>query len=205
MNRSGVAPMLTEEQEIQLRRYLEVNQLLLVLKPDWNSRNRDHRLNLRSGLKYELEKLRPNIDFSSVLNLEHRPEFPELSISISHCLSLGGFAILQDSQKQIGLDLEVSSRVSSKHISRISRPSERERISSVEPVVIWTAKESAFKACAGIFQPSVVSAIHLKDIKRIDNNAYFFEAGPEKTTLGIKGISYLIGQLCVALSVFSSD
>lgn len=114
---------------------------------------------------------------SNLLNLELRPRVPGWGISISHCAELGGF-ITGPSSRHIGLDLEVSSRVTPQLANRIAiHPGEKTILGRLEnsEALFWVAKEAAIKAF-GNRDP--FDSIHLGEVEitALDFNGPSFSA-----------------------------
>ena len=77
-------------------------------------------------------------------DLKALPYHPLLSISISHCPSLGMYA-WEKKPTYLGIDVEITHRVSLRVAQRVSKnPLEWKRAPS--PAFLWTAKEAAYKA-----------------------------------------------------------
>lgn len=129
-------------------RALDLRGFDIRLSTAWAARERDHRILLRSQAS-----LLTGRDFS---DLSHPPVDPRVSVSISHCLSLGGL-VTCDLPQRVGLDLEVSSRLGLNSVARVSSPGEIDQAPS--PAHLWCAKEAAFKALLGPRQPAVISLV----------------------------------------------
>jgi len=81
-------------------------------------------------------------DIDSIFDLAQRPIVLGVGLSISHCQSFGGYAV-KLSGEPLGFDIEVSSRVSEKTVSRIS--SGEEVAGAPSFAHLWVAKEASFK------------------------------------------------------------
>jgi len=100
-------------------------------------------------------------DIDSILDLTKRPIVLGVGLSISHCQSFGGYAV-KFSGEPLGFDIEVSSRVSKKLVSRIS--SEEEVAESPSFAHLWVAKEAFFKCLDSDRQKSLAfSSLRILD------------------------------------------
>jgi 4'-phosphopantetheinyl transferase len=124
--------------------------LQIFMKHEWGSKNPSHRELIRT----ELSEL-----------LSDRSKFT----SISHCPDMG---IVIAANAPVGVDVEITSRVESKIVARVS--SDREVVDTTSAAALWCAKESSFKALQIYDQPSVVSAISIGDWKKIDSQTETF-------------------------------
>ncbi len=167
--------ILSDKEHSIICTHLKLKNLTIRLNSLWGSLQNDYRESIHSDLKEMQSKAYPLFDSS-----------------ISHTQSLGGYAFSIFSQNdihQIGFDVEISQRVTAKISQRIAA-NEAEFREAPSPASFWVAKEAAFKALKGPFQPKVVSEIQLTEwarteshfetvrIKRIDTI-------PQKEVLGI--------------------
>jgi 4'-phosphopantetheinyl transferase len=140
--------------ESLLQKLLQEPRLQLNLNPTWGSDlGPQHRKSIREALSQNLR----NPDF---LNLDTRPQSPGFSISISHAPTIGGYAAVPK-PLQIGLDVELTERVSPRTIGRMSDPTELAQ--APHPSVLWVAKEAVFKALDGPGQPKTLRQLTLGD------------------------------------------
>jgi phosphopantetheinyl transferase (holo-ACP synthase) len=133
---------------------LELAHLEVRIFPEWGSRSPNHR-----------EKIHQDLDQRTRLSGK------ALTSSISHCKSLGGYAlsVLGPSRNwQMGFDIEEDARVSREVARRISI-SEKEYLAAPSPASLWTAKEAAYKALKGPHQPAVIAELEIENWRQIDS------------------------------------
>jgi 4'-phosphopantetheinyl transferase len=144
-----MAGLILNKAEIEtIQKYLQLENLEIILRPDWGSENPDFRESLHGELKKRMAKAYPFSDSS-----------------ISHCPSMGGFAFTMfDSNHvlQIGFDIEEDLRVRIETARRICDTAE-EYDAAPSPASLWTAKEAAFKCLKGPKQPIIVSAVEVSN------------------------------------------
>ena len=121
----------------------QIPNLLLEIEEseDWRSGNLDHRFKLRNSLQLKLKNKFPNENFDEILDLKKLPQFKHGFVSISHSPKVGAFAI---SSRQLGIDIEVESRVQASIVERICQKSEL--VLTDKMAALWSAKEALFKA-----------------------------------------------------------
>lgn len=93
--------------------------------------------------------------------------FPLAKVSLSHCKDYGVFICspkLINDKQDIGVDLEVSTRVSTGIINKISSPVEI--FEAPSPAHLWTAKEASFKAVTPN-STQIIGDIHIHSWKQI--------------------------------------
>jgi phosphopantetheinyl transferase (holo-ACP synthase) len=129
-----------------LRSFLASPSLVFKTNAAWSARLPNCRAQIRAAVSQLVGE--------SVEDLSSIPDSSKMSISISHCPGLGGFA-LTEKPACIGLDLEVASRVDQKHIARMASPVELEQMPS--PAHLWAAKEAVFKCLRGPMQPLILT------------------------------------------------
>ena len=109
------------------------------------------RLCLREDLVKELQRSRPKnrLKFQPVSLLQPGSNLknPFAAVSISHCPTLAGFAFSFDGNICLGLDLEMTNRLKTRTLARVSSEEEIQSAPDL-PVLLWTAKEAAFKCIA---------------------------------------------------------
>ena len=132
--------ILTEELEL-LRHGFDDHSLQVVINEHWGS----HFPNHRDSIQKDLQSKTSLIDFS-----------------VSHTIDLGGYFASEKKHQRIGFDIERADRISKQVARRICK-SDQEAEAAPSPASLWTAKESAFKALKGPWQPRVLSEIVLKD------------------------------------------
>ncbi len=145
------------------RKILKTPTLELCLAPEWGSNHKDSRILLRKAMVVELGKMYDKYNqFSSsdreiLLCLESVPQPHGASVSISHTLSLGGFALARAQEPALGFDIELASRLRPTSVERVSDSGELEKAPGISH--IWVAKEAAFKSMRGSKQPAVISMV----------------------------------------------
>jgi phosphopantetheinyl transferase (holo-ACP synthase) len=113
----------------------------------------DFRKRIRQSIR---ERLSPETE--SLMNLDLLPTLPDWSISISHCQSLGGWIAIPK-PNGIGLDIERLDRITTKVVNRIAQEGELDNIP--DPLLLWCAKESYFKAL-GPAQPIAITQLRIE-------------------------------------------
>ena len=160
----------------------------LCLSPLWGSKQAASRPAIRNALKMALASFSApgktsdwadSPESLKVLALSTPPRVSFASISISHCPTLGGFAF-SPGRVGIGFDLEELSRLS---ISAIERVSTSEEIASApDRTLLWSAKESAYKALA--ISGSALSGIITHSWRDLGNGkGYLFSAEVKVSSL----------------------
>ena len=129
--------------------------LQIHLHADYGSSNPSYRNLIRTHLALLEENASADI-----LDLNKIPTLSHHSVSISHCASLGGFAVVNQ-PKQIGFDIEVFDRVSDAVAQRISTPEECR--AAPNSAALWVAKEATFKSLRSKHQPPVIADILIYD------------------------------------------
>lgn len=141
----------------------------------WGSGLEDGRGRLRADIR---STLLPNEDIS---HLNARPRMNSHSVSISHTQGLGGWVSVRRPLR-VGFDIERAERLTPEVIRRISTPDEINR--SPDYRLIWTAKESAFKALDD-GQPAVISKIELGSWSAVGDNLFYFNLASSSSADGI--------------------
>lgn len=141
-------------------------KITMELSPKYASSAPDYRFKLRADLHERFQEPR-------LLDLNRRPELPSGFVSISHCRTLGGYAL---SKHPVGFDIEESSRVEWRFIERIWNPLDEK---GPYPALHWCAKEAVFKAM-GAQQPAVISEIGIQLWKPLTNGDYSFSFNGEE-------------------------
>ena len=109
------------------------------------------RLYLRERLVKELQRSGPqnHLKFQPMSLLQPGSDLknPFAAVSLSHCPALAGFAFSFDGNVCLGLDLEMTKRLKIQTLARVSSDEEIQSAPDL-PVLLWTAKEAAFKCAA---------------------------------------------------------
>lgn len=153
--------------EKELRRILNVPELIAVIDPRFAAGSAGHRENLRREILHRLGD-----------DVENPGEILDLSkpllkaggsyVSIAHVPSGGGFLL---SKQPIGLDLEEADRVQSRVVARVSTADDLSAAPS--PAWLWAAKEAAFKALQHAEKsPKLLSQIGIDEWVLTEENSH---------------------------------
>ncbi len=141
----------------------EINEhFYLYFFPDITSQHQDYRLLLRKTLSSILEKNGTSlIDTDKIQDLTNRPEIKPGSISLSH--SPEGSVIFYTHKPSVvlGVDLEISERISSSVVKRVSTDFELQ--SAPNKFDLFTSKEACWKASNQVFSVPTISHIETYD------------------------------------------
>ncbi|MGZ5278452.1 MAG: 4'-phosphopantetheinyl transferase superfamily protein [Pseudobdellovibrionaceae bacterium] len=150
-----MAELILARSEVEtIQKYLQLENLEIVLRPDWGSQNPNYRESLHGELKKRMAKAYPFSDSS-----------------ISHCPTMGGFAFTMfDSNHvlQIGFDIEEDSRVRVETARRICHIA-AEYEAAPSPASLWTAKEAAYKCLKGSKQPAILSHVEVTNWQTVSS------------------------------------
>lgn len=108
-------------------------------------------------------------------------QIPFVSLSLSHCISIGGFILSPFIQSSIGLDLEQRGRAKEKTVLRISDQEELNLSPSAD--ALWSAKEAAYKSVhqfQGDISIRQLSIFHWESILSRKVKIYDYEFKVEK-------------------------
>jgi hypothetical protein len=119
---------------------------------DWGAHAPDYRAKIRDAASTVIKE--------DLRDLSRRPFSNQFSISISHCPSVGAFAICKR-PATIGIDFEDESRIKEAAVARVSTAQELAETPS--PALLWCAKEAAYKALPSGTQPPTISQILVTD------------------------------------------
>ncbi len=170
------------------------NDVVMVVNSQYSAQNPEHRLTLRQQILKFLTCRAPEFlpeNEADFLNLDKQPIIEGLGLSISHCKSMGGFAI-SFSSGHVGFDVEDVSRVSDELASRISSPEEKYPI----PALQWVAKESTYKACNKLFNLTHIGQIKIDEWKESEGS-YSFSASTQDGPVGI-GVATFSKNIAIA-------
>lgn len=129
--------------------------LAAKLQKKWASTYTDNRLLIRKDIYKALKH-------KSVLDLTKIPRVPDKNISISHCPIMGGYIL---SDRPVGIDFEQYRRISLKLVERVIAKEEGVFFKDYPYQILWTIKESAYKALH--LQNIPVTEIKIKKIEVI--------------------------------------
>ncbi len=137
----------------EIRKALGTPTLEIIVRPEFAAAGTASRTKIREAI---IAAIKPDeIESQALRMLEHIPDPPNASVSISHTPLIGGFAYTLSPTPHIGFDLEEIARIHERAVARISKPEELQQAPSVAQ--IWVAKEAAYKALRG--RPKVISAL----------------------------------------------
>jgi hypothetical protein len=141
----------------------------LYFLKDINSTQIDYRLKLRLRLIEELKKQNQKIDSNLLIDLKIRPQTDFSNISLSHSQKASAIATIEN-KYLIGVDCEFNERLNDQIINRISTNKELKSVTK-NPHLIFSAKESAWKALNHTYNLSIISQIETVDWQ-IRSNAW---------------------------------
>ncbi len=145
------------------------------------SRDENYRLKLREKIKSSLkEKHLP--EAHNILDLNTHIKHPTLSISLSHSLEGSCYAWIQQPHR-IGVDIELSDRITSDIVRRVSTPEEIQGCPDYK--LLWPAKEASFKALSPAC--NVVSEIDTFNWQQITEWEYFYSVRVAQSDKTIDG------------------
>jgi hypothetical protein len=158
-----------------------ISQVSLHTWTTLGSRDDNYRLKLREKLKSSLAD--NNLpEATNILDLNARIEHPTVSISISHSQEGSCYAWIQQPHK-IGVDIELSGRITPEIVRRVSTPQEIEGCPDYK--LLWPAKEAAFKALSPACE--VVSEIDTFNWQQITEWEYFYSVRVAQSDKTIDG------------------
>lgn len=169
----------------------------LILNEDWGSNHDNYRQKIRSFLSERMSMHFSREQLVQLSDLNRRPQGSDRQFSISHCLSLGGFAV---SQYKVGFDVEVNSRISTEILKRVSTEQELQEAPQTE--YLWVAKEAAFKALSNEVEPLVISDLICSEWQSYFENQIFGFRIKSKKTLDLnhnKGFIFSEGPCLIGL------
>jgi phosphopantetheinyl transferase (holo-ACP synthase) len=149
----------------------------LILETDWNSKNSEHRHEIRKCLSTKFSSHFSREQLALLNDLNWLPKSSDAFVSISHCRVFGGFAI---SKFKCGFDVEEIKRISSDILKRTSDPDELRSTPKTE--FLWVAKESGFKALSEAHSELVISDLICTDWQsHYENQVFSFRLKSQKT------------------------
>ena len=177
-----------------LSKELGLRSVVIRLEKNWGSSNLNHRQEIRN----ELFRLNPNAPEVQDLNL--LPKLKDQAVSISHTRGLGGFA-LASGTNHLGFDVELTSRVQSSQVNKISRYAD-ETTEAPEASFFWTAKEASFKSLSKLTSIRGLSDLRIQNWIEISNGVVRFEARSEMQygTLIAEGICWKSADFTFAIA-----
>ena len=152
-------------------------ELKLVLNPEWNSKNTNHRLAIRRCMEEKFTAHFSREQLAWLNDLNWLPEARNGYFSISHSSRMGGFSY---SQFVHGFDIEETRRISHEIIKRTSTEDEVKQALRLE--FLWVAKEAGFKALSDSDPALVISDLICFDWhSHIENQVFSFRLKSQKT------------------------
>jgi len=133
----------------------------VFLSSDWSSSQSKY----REEIRIELYKKTRNAEH---LDLTKLPKSDNFFISISHCKSLGGYAL--NLKEPIGFDVEQKERLKPEFIDRISTAGERAMFGDEFLPYLWSIKEAAFKRFEGDID--VITEVQVTEAKEISPKTF---------------------------------
>ncbi len=151
----------------------------VFLSSEWSSVQEEYRKKIRTELYKKTKD-------ASFLDLEKIPESDKFFVSISHCKSLGGYAL--HLKKDIGFDVEEVNRIQPEVIERISTDKDREIFKGENSKFLWVIKEAAFKMTSG--RSDVMTEVEIETLDKVGERSYL-------GTLSVKGVKadFLCGEV----------
>jgi phosphopantetheinyl transferase (holo-ACP synthase) len=160
-----------------IKSLLSAPELQIFTQENWGSQNPTHRESLR----------------------EFAQNFSHAFTSRSHTQGAGVFVA---HFSPVGVDIEVSERVTPAAVARIS--SAQELMAAPSPAGLWSAKEAAFKALHTFVQPPVVSKISIGDWKNIDSRTETFQLlNSQDFAAPVKGSGIVFTVLPYTFAIFA--
>jgi hypothetical protein len=138
-----------------LAQLLDCPLLEIQWRTEWSATNSEA---IRDALAQRLRE--KGVSFTDQNLKSSPPAIDHHSVSISHCPKGGGFA-LAPHPFRVGYDLEVTSRLTTKIVERISFPEELS--AAPDPANLFPAKEAVFKSLWKIGQPLTINQIRIVD------------------------------------------
>ncbi|MCX7977986.1 MAG: hypothetical protein N2578_03185 [Bdellovibrionaceae bacterium] len=180
-----------------LLEYASTYSLQCSIRPEWSSKNPDHRLAIRLAIQDCVG------DFPRLLDLGWVPDkIHNRFVSISHCPEAGGFIL---ANVPVGFDLEEPAKVTLPVVSRLS--SSQEVLHAPHPAALWSAKEAAYKSLVSTqTQPPVMSQIEIFGWIQNSEEFWKFQYRPCTTPNpgGSSGVVYLAPNIVCAIAFFHS-
>ncbi len=158
----------------------QIPQLITSHNGQWNSLEPGYREIIRADLKQKIQSITPAASLNELDDLKKPPRPKDWSVSIAHCLTLGGWAAVPRPWR-VGLDIEQLKRVSNAIVDRVSGNEERKLAPTV--AALWGAKESAFKALEHE-QPKVIAQITIDQWHSDPRGWLVFKSSTHRTLTG---------------------
>ena len=135
----------------------------------------EKRKNIREQLVKRTEKIRKLSEEQKKLLLTPGVpvQTPFASLSLSHCVSIGGFIISSSARHFIGLDLEQRGRAKEETVLRIS--GQEELTQAPSPSALWSAKEAAYKSIDRFQDNIPIRQISVSHWKLIAPDSYHYQ------------------------------
>lgn len=153
-------------------------ELRLKLSEKFGMKNTNNRKLIRESLLVDLKADGYKVVDSAVTNLDFLPTCSDVGISISHTNEIGGY-VIGSGVRAVGLDIEVTDRVSKKLADRVKKSDEN----YPAPDFFWCAKESAYKMLGSLGKaPLVISDLKITSWSDLSAGAaeFKFDGGQGK-------------------------
>lgn len=124
-----------------IQKEIEDSDFKIITFTDWSSSHQGHRLQIRQHIAENYSAFFKRDQMAKLFDLTQIPQPENVSLSISHCASVGGYVF---SHYNVGFDIEEKKRISPSVLKRVC--SSAELNSAPDPAFLWSAKESAYKA-----------------------------------------------------------
>jgi hypothetical protein len=175
------------------------NRLEIYIDSDWGSQSPNFRSAIREGILVQASKAGIKLndeEAAMVLDLAKHPRPKSFRVSISHSVTMGGFAFEPANKKNIGFDLEFTQRIQTRLVARMSSPKEMQ--ASPSPPHLWVAKEASYKALSGMTHLKTLSQIETSHWIPLKNNFWVFRCSVDGNVAG-KGLSGPLKQFHLGL------
>lgn len=175
--------MHTDSLKSDLKRILDLGQVDICLRPEWNGVLKENRKLIRQHIFENIESADEILDMTLI------PALTTGSISISHNRAMGGYVHISENV-QWGFDIELTQRLTERNAKYYASPEEIRLAPSASS--LWTAKEAAYKALPLAIQPTVIGEIELVDWQMIDEQWASCRIGrvQKRSMSGYHGVVY---------------
>lgn len=171
----------------------------LYLSTEIHSELQDFRNLIRQSLWIKLrESGVDEFEKENVLDLHKLPkEFSPFFVNISH--SKKGSAFIVSKHKKVGIDIEDIDRISIGLINRVSNEFEQQQ--SIDSKLLFSAKESCWKAVESDFEIPTISQIETTNWRAQDGGWSTFSAKYEDSLIPGEGWVLMISDICLSFFI----